>query len=289
MFLTSTLLAAAAIAAAVWVWPELSGAPSGTQTKYISILDVTPKVLMQAKDAAAPYTKPASSSVVAGLVPHHLLAAPLLQGFFAGLADRESPRTVVIIGPDHHSRANSAAVSTDRGWSGPNGTVAVDHALITKLVGKKLITLDNSTIEREHSVYTIVPFVHQRWPQAMVVVIALRPAKKDSTLVYRLGQTLNGLLSNNDLVIASVDLSHYQDVPTATAEDTKTLDLIKNGDWSSLQTAPVDSPEALAAMMVYAKLRRASFQLIAHTNSAELIGDPGLTSTTSYATAYFQR
>lgn len=75
----------------------------------------------------------------------------------------------------------------------------------------------------------------------------------------------------------------------AWADDQQSLPVIACGDAAAALTIPVDSPPAVSLLLRFAALRRLRYEQLEHANSAEMLGDLTIPSTTSYLTAYFSR
>lgn len=236
---------------------------------------------------AGPYAASIDGPAGAGLLPHHLLAAPLMAGLLER-AVQPSVGRVVILGPDHAASARGPFVTTLASWQTPDGRLSNDRALIAQLMQRGLLAVDEGRIDSEHSVAFPLPFLARVAPRTTVTVIVVRPDARTQD-VRALAIALDELLGPNDVVLGSVDFSHYRDAVGAWQDDERTLRAVRAMDAEAVLDAPTDSPPTLSLVMHYAARRHLHLRELAHTNSAELLGDLTLSSTTSYLTAAFVR
>lgn len=230
---------------------------------------------------------PGRRTIVAGVVPHHLLAADLIADFYRHLAST-SAGTVVIIGPNHFNAGEAPVITADADWETPFGVLPVDRELLQAIRSAWLgIALDNEALRGEHAITAHAAFIKKTWPRAQVLPLILRHdmAAQETDM---LAATLNALGKERDLLlIASVDFSHYQDSDTAIANDKQSIQALAAGDLGAIDELDLDSPPSIRTLMTYAAARPADFVLLRNSNSALLAGRPEIESTTSYVTGYW--
>ena len=265
-----------------------SGAPHNTSSMVVPVQDTSSWAVNDAFVKAVPYTVEPKGRVVAGIVPHHTLAAPLIAAFFRGLETSDPPATVIIIGPDHENKGTAYVTTANNSWSTPEGVVSANRDVIQTLVNRGVAEYDNALIRREPSVSAVLPYVAHQFPNASVVPLAIRGDLRSDKL-GQLTDALSDLLGPNDLLIASVDFSHYKDIEGAHTDDERSLSTISTGDADTALDIPVDSPPSISLLLRFAKRRGLTYQQLVHTNSAEFLHDSTITLTTSYLTAYFYR
>lgn len=261
---------------------------SDNTASVVPVPDASSWAVNEAYGKAAPYTVPPNGKVAAGIVPHHTLVAPLIAAFFSGLDVSHRPSTVVVIGPDHGNLGTAYVTTADNAWDTPDGTVLADQPIIRALVDRGVAAYDDALIRNEPSVYAMLPYLKHQLPDASVVPLAIR-ADLRSDRLNSLADALAELLGPDDLVIASVDFSHYKDVVGAWSDDAVSLPVIRRLDVDAALDMPVDSPPSISLLLRYVKLRGLTYQELVHTNSAEFLHDLTIQSTTSYLTAYFWR
>ena len=133
----------------------------------------------------------------------------------------EIPRTVVILGPNHHGFGAAAAVYPEGEWLTPLGSVSVDSRLAA-LVQKHVpfTEADPAAHRFEHSLEVQVPFLHYCRSDVTIVPICL--SFIDYERCKLLGEGLAGAikeLGQDVLIVASSDMTHYESADAARAKD----------------------------------------------------------------------
>jgi len=230
-----------------------------------------------------------STRIYGTVVPHHLLAYKLIAQIFCQL-EVQKPPLIILIGPNHFNQGDRIVTSA-WGWQTPFGVVEADSETVDHLVGTNLVKVDDSVFVTEHSMGNLMPFIKYYLPEAKVVPIIFHHdlTKEEAVL---LSQELANLAEEKEAVImASIDFSHYLTNKEAQLKDEETLEVIKTKNIARLLTlgdANLDSPGALATMLLtMEKLRVEDLEVLQHTNSGLLIGN-NLIETTSYMTFVFR-
>jgi poly-gamma-glutamate synthesis protein (capsule biosynthesis protein) len=224
--------------------------------------------------------------IVAGVIPHHLLAADLIAEFFSNLAEK-SYDTVILLGPNHFNSGRAGIITSAYDWQTPYGILKHDDTLLDAIKSRPDTSVEEDLFGQEHSINSEVAFIKKTFPQATFLPLVLRrtitPAQAEE-----LGKNLLNLTTGKKvLVLASTDFSHYQDSTTAQRHDQTSLTALRGYDFGSVYDLDVDSPASLTAVMTYGNLYQAQFKLLHNSNSALLSGQPDVTSTTSYITGYW--
>lgn len=250
------------------------------------VLDALARAEIESAFASIPLRAKKMSAASAAIVPHHLTARSFLADLVQRLPDTR-PATIVIVGPDHQNAGTSLVTATADDWQSGGVRYPVNRTAVEQLRSSGLLTTNNTVIRQEHSVLVPMAFLAHRYPTAQFVLLAIR-SSFDRALLRSLVDELHSLLGPNDLVIASVDFSHYQFLAQAEQEDQQSLELLQAGDSDALGRISADSPASLSVAMRFAQIRNsARLTVLRHGNSAQILGDPTIQSTTSYFTAVF--
>lgn len=224
--------------------------------------------------------------IVAGIIPHHLLAADLIAGLFTNFSGREYD-SVVLLGPNHFSAGNGKVITSLNNWDTPYGVLEADTELAKGLVKKEIAEADEEIFKREHAIYGLVSFIKKSFPEAKFLPLVLRPSL-DGGEAANLAEAINSLAKGKKvLVLASVDFSHETDSETAKKNDRQSIEAIGGFKLEEIYKLKLDSSPAIYALMRYAQLKKANFSLVANSNSAELSGQPEIKNATSYVTGLF--
>lgn len=226
------------------------------------------------------------------IVPHHLVAKDLIHEVFQNISDNSNNRydTVVLLGPDHESKAEGQVFSTNKNYDTPYGELKSNLKIINALAENDCVTLNDEKMTLEHSTSSIVPFVKYYFKDSSVVTLAISKQTKPK----KIKEILNNILENSEddrlLFVASVDFSHYLTLNEANEMDIVSMDLIENRNVEKIMTLNndyMDSPISIVTML-YAmdKLEALNILRVNHSNMDLILKNHSL-ETTSYLTYIF--
>jgi len=250
---------------------------------------VTPHELNQilAQKPNSSSCEPAGRKIVSAVLPHHLVAAPLLLEACTILAEQK-PRRLVVIGPNHQNKAAKIITGT-YGWQTPDGILVTDEVAVEHLRRKGLAVINEEVLAAEHSIGALAPLFKHFLPEAKIIPLILQ----HGVSLQEIDKLLDGLepyLDDDTILISSVDFSHYLTRSEAEAKDRATLAYMRNFDYPALfalDDSHLDSPASLAAAFRLAERRGVrSFSVLGNTNSG-LILQSDYIETTSYFTILF--
>lgn len=229
--------------------------------------------------------------ILGGIVPHHLLAGGLIAGFFHTLSAAQ-PDVVVILGPNHKRAGTSLLHTGDWAWNTPSGLLEADSEITGQLEDKFHAGTRLELLEKEHSISSLVPYLHHYMPKAKIVPILLHGSfgLENSK---RLGKELIRMLEGKKaLVIASVDFSHYLPVDQADQMDKESLEAIQSRDLtkiSQMTNDNLDSPPCIISILSAMDAAGSTgLEVLGHDNSSRIAGRQS-DNTTSYYTLAFTR
>ncbi|MFC1645071.1 AmmeMemoRadiSam system protein B [Patescibacteria group bacterium] len=218
-----------------------------------------------------------------GVVPHHLLPSYIINDFFYRLSF-QNVKTIVIVGPNHDEIGNESVVTSDVSWNDYFGEVFPDQVIIKKLEGKG-ISVDNSFIEKEHSISGLIPFLNYYLPETKIVPLIVRQKinkEEMNNVVNLLGEIIK---DQEAVIVASVDFSHYLTSSEAQEKNRETRVALENRDCEQLlawSNNHLDSPQSISILLKVMEGIGANKMNILHdTDSGQLTGDY-LSETTSY-------
>lgn len=220
-------------------------------------------------------------AVIGCVAPH---AGYVYSGSAAGqlLAGITIPRTVMILGPNHHGVGALAALSPEDGWQTPLGIVPLEKRL-AGLVKKHIPAIEEDSTAHlyEHSLEVQVPFLQYIRPDVAIVPICL--AFGDYAGCELVGAGLAAAIrefGEEVLILASSDMTHYESAEAAKQKDGLALDRLLVLDAQGLvhvcrtQKITMCGVIPAATMLVAAKqLGAAKAELVAYTTSGEVTGD----------------
>lgn len=237
-------------------------------------------------DKARQQSKQVESIVKGGILPHHLLPADYIAGFYENLK-KQDVSTVVVIGPNHYSVGYENIIISKALWETPYGSIRPDIMVLEALEHNGIAYVDEFPFKDEHSISAQVAFIKKVWPEAKIVPVLLKYGTTAEE-ASRLAQTLQENLDSDSLVLASVDFSHNQPAWVADFHDTMSRKVIENFDFDRIYDLEIDSPASIYALLSFLSLE--GFQktiTFAHTNSSYLLDSLETTENTSYVFDYF--
>ncbi|MCL2047221.1 MAG: AmmeMemoRadiSam system protein B [Defluviitaleaceae bacterium] len=218
--------------------------------------------------------------IAAGVVPHHDTAAAMISGFFAQAARFEYD-TVIILAPNHEN--NAAIVTSYRDWE--IGVFAHREFAADLLAARVGAEIDHEYVERDHSAAILMPYIEHYLPHTKVAPVLLgRSLGFDGTL--RFYDWLKNWVSESGesvLLVASVDFSHFLDVPNAAEHDRITWEAILARDYlkiHAMNSSFLDSAAAMIVWLNYLHDLGIEPRLIDRKSSADFVA--GLEQVTTY-------
>ncbi len=147
--------------------------------------------------------------IVAGVVPHagYVYSGPVAAHLYLELGEARPPKTVVILGVNHHGTGGLFTLS-DEDWATPLGVVPTDRELL-KALGRPPVEIDARSQRLEHSIEVQLPFLQYLWGNRFSMV-ALQVTFMDLPLLTEVGRIVRDATAGKDvLLLSSTDLSHY--------------------------------------------------------------------------------
>lgn len=219
-----------------------------------------------------------------GIVSPH--AGYIYSGPIAGktIASVKIPKKIILLGPNHTGLGSRASVMCDGEWSLPNGTVSVDSCLAKKLLGSATIFKSDILAHlKEHSLEVQIPFLlHERDDISIVPVSFMGLSLEDCRIAGKAIAQAIMSASEDVLIVASSDMTHYESQSSAKEKDSKAIDrvlslepeglmrVVRENDISMCGVLPV-TVMLFAALELGAK--KAS--LVTYATSGDVSGDYG--------------
>ena len=226
--------------------------------------------------AAAGDAPRAPDRLVALVAPHAglIYSGPVAAHAYRLLRDRP-PDLIVLAGPSHASGFDGVAAFRGAGFETPLGVAPIDADCTESLMRASTIVRDYPAPHvREHSLEMQLPFIRRVAPDARIVALVMgwQTPETARELGDALGMVLKG---RNALIVASTDLSHYQDANTAARLDAVVIDHVARLDADGLQRALDARPEHACGGGPTVAVMRAARQLGADTSVILKYADSG--------------
>ncbi len=190
----------------------------------------------------------------------------------------------IILGPNHSGRGPALAISPAGAWRTPLGTAAIDAEMNRHLIEAcPELQEDSSAHRSEHCLEVQIPFLQVLQPDFSFSAICIRTAdyRDLETLGHAMAQVINAS-QESVLLIASSDMTHYEDADTAAKQDQLAIDRVLAVDPAGLYRIVIENEitmcgfaPTVAVLVASADLGATSGRLIEYTNSGVASGDYG--------------
>lgn len=225
---------------------------------------------------------PSDKKIQAMIVPHAGYAySGSIAAYGYKAVSRAKYSTIVILAPSHFFPFEGVSVWSEGGFQTPLGVVNVNTELAEAIIkADSQFKFSPKVFEKEHSLEVQLPFIQKVFPTAKIVPILM--GIPDQKVAVKLASVLDSLthFSDDILVIASSDMSHYFPYDTANGMDERALGVITQEDASKLWDGCFVSHQMemcgivpVTTLLLYAKARGLKAQVLKHANSGDTAGD----------------
>ena len=170
--------------------------------------------------------------IVALIVPHagYVYSGPVAAHAYKELADDGIFDTAVILGPNHTGYGSPVSLWTEGAWNTPLGEVEIDREFAHKLLGG-IIEADETAHIYEHSIEVQLPWLQYLYGEVKIVSIAMMA--QDLETAREVGKAISKV-SDNVIIIATTDFTHYEPQSVATEKDQSMIEAIVGLDEEEL-------------------------------------------------------
>jgi len=206
-------------------------------------------------------------NVKAVIVPH---AGYMFSGQTAAYSFKQinkSTRKVIILGTAHrYPLKGSCAIDYDF-YDSPLGKVKVSGDVLKLLEEENVFRIPEADTE-EHSIEIEIPFL-----QKVLSDFEILPVIVGQVDHFKFSELLEKYFSDDSVVVASVDLSHFHKYNDAVKLDEHSINCILGLNSDGIRKAEIDSPYAVAALLELAKRKNWKARLLDYKNSGDVISD----------------
>ena len=232
-----------------------------------------------------PLVEPVKDKVYAATVSHHFLTEKEISELFLSLR-KQSVKTVVLVGPNHFNTGNAPILVSKEDFVTPWGILENNTELVQKIENSGLAQNEEQPFDTEHSISTLVGFIKFVFPKANFVPIIIKRGSsfKDAE---KLGEWLAKNLSEDSLVLVSVDFSHHFNLEKTLYNDRMNLEILKSFNSSAVVNMEVDSKQSIALLFKYLEQKQAQDFNYYYTNAAYIWNNKTYEDVTSYFFSYY--
>ena len=170
--------------------------------------------------------------IVALVVPHagYIYSGPVAAHAYRELANDGIFDTAVILGPNHTGYGSPVSLWVRDAWRTPLGEVKINEELAHELLGG-VIKADEIAHIYEHSIEVQLPWLQHLYKKIKIVPIAMLDQDMETAQVV--GKAISKA-SDNIIIIASSDFTHYESYSIAADKDKSMIEAIINLDEEEL-------------------------------------------------------
>lgn len=220
---------------------------------------------------------------IACLLPHagYIYSGKAAYEVISGIKLKDN---LIILGPNHTGMGEPFSIMDEGAWQMPFGRVMINEALAKKLLsGSTLLKADSRAHQFEHSIEVEVALLQYFRQDFTFVPIVM--AGDEFENYRRLGLEIASVikearLEKDTLLIASSDMTHYEEASAAKKKDDLAIEAMLSLDESQLWSRVCRYGISMCgcgpaiAMLSYAKsLGAKSAELVSYQNSGEVTGD----------------
>jgi AmmeMemoRadiSam system protein B len=194
--------------------------------------------------------------------------------------DGRSFDLAVLVGPSHFVGFDGVAVCRSGVFDTPLGPAPIDEACAETLISALPAIHHQPEIHaREHSLEMQLPFLRRVLPDVHIVPLLMGWQTRQTA--FELGSALaTAVRGRRAVIVASTDLSHYQDRATAARLDAVVIDHVERLDPEGLQQALEENPKhacgggpTVAAMVAARALGARDVTVLKYGDSGDVSGD----------------
>jgi AmmeMemoRadiSam system protein B len=203
-------------------------------------------------------------------------------GFSYRAAAHSGCASAVIVGPSHYVPFRGVSLWPEGSWETPLGAIQVDAALAgaIRAASDEIVELP-AAHGREHSLELQLPFIARVLPGVPIVPLVM--GHQTRRTAFALGEALARAIDDSGrrvLLVASSDLSHYEDAETAARLDAVVTSAIESFDPETLMRALEAEPRhacgggpMVAVLDAARRLGATSARVLEHADSGDVSGD----------------
>lgn len=213
------------------------------------------------------------------VVPH---AGYVYSGKVAGevYSSIEIPDLIIIMGPNHTGAGKPISVMTEGAWRTPLGDVKINEPLANEIIKKcPVASKDINAHLKEHSIEVQLPFLQYIKKSFSFIPVVLGDYNINN--LQSLSEAIAAVFKDKEiLIIASTDLTHYEDAKSAKEKDTFVLKAIEKLDEEDMLKEVENKDISMCGWMpTYVTIKTAKLLgakkciIIKYMNSGDVIGD----------------
>ena len=241
----------------------------------------------------AAVTRSPSGNPVAIIAPHAglIYSGPVAAHAYSLLRGRDID-VAILVGPSHYVGFEGVAIYESGAFETPFGPIPIAEDCASDVVKAcRLVKVHPAAHSREHSLEMQLPFLKRVLPHASIVPLVM--GYQDRETAYQLGDAIRSAAQGRHAgIIASTDLSHYQNATVASALDDKVIRQVLHFDADGLMSLLETNPQhacgggpTVSVMLAAKSLGATDARVLNYADSGDVSGDK--TAVVGYLAAAF--
>jgi AmmeMemoRadiSam system protein B len=142
----------------------------------------------------------------------------------------------ILVGPSHFVGFRGVSIWPRGSWETPYGRIPIAELLAAAIAAESPVVEHAAAHGREHSLEMQLPFVGRLLPGVPIVPLVMGDQDRETAIAFGdvLARVLTSRPDEHALIIASSDLSHYEDAETASRMDATVVDHVARLDADGL-------------------------------------------------------
>ena len=224
-----------------------------------------------------------AGQVRAIVAPHAgLMYSGPVAAYAYSVAQRHQHSVLVLVGPSHFVPFRGVSIWPDGEWETPLGPVAVDRGLAAAIASASPEIIELPAAHgREHCLEMQMPFIAHLMPGVPIVPMVMGQQTRETA--FALGAAIAQAVearAADALLVASSDLSHYEDANTAAALDRRVIEHVEHLDPDALMRALEAEPRhacgggpMVSVLDAAQRLGASHARLLQYADSGDVSGD----------------
>jgi AmmeMemoRadiSam system protein B len=186
----------------------------------------------------------------------------------------------ILVGPSHFVGFEGVALYEKGAFETPLGPIPIAEDCASDLArASRVVKAHPAAHAREHSLEMQLPFLKRVLPNASIVPLVMGYQTRETA--YELGDAIrSAALGRRAVIVASTDLSHYQNAAVAAALDDKVIQQVRRFDADGLMSLLETNPQhacgggpTVAVMRAAKALGATDARVLKYADSGDVSGD----------------
>ncbi|HOR42615.1 MAG TPA: AmmeMemoRadiSam system protein B [Atribacterota bacterium] len=191
---------------------------------------------------------------IMGVISPHagfMFSGPVAAHSYFQLSLEKTPKTIIILGPNHRGSRGDISLMSKGQWETPLGVLEIDDLTASELIAQdenKFIKDDLQAHLLEHSIEVQLPFLQFIYPANEYKILPVGITNQQLSVMKYMAEIICQTIKDNSrefLLIASSDFNHYEDQEITRRKDAEAIKQIINMNSSQLYKVIQDNDASI--------------------------------------------